>query len=215
MKMNRRGFGLLAGMAAAVLLSAGALITSTGTATAAVVNNEVAPDFTLTNSYGEEVSLSDYAGQIVVLEWTNHGCPFVKKHYATPPANMQGLQIDLTNDKVVWLSIVSSAPGKQGYVTGEEANALTTSRGADPTHVLLDPDGVVGRLYGAKTTPHMFIIDRDGTLIYQGAIDDTNSANVSDIDGAVNYVTATFTALNAGETPDPAVTKPYGCSVKY
>jgi peroxiredoxin len=215
MIINRRGIGLVAGMAAAVVLSAGALIASTGPASAAVTNNQAAPDFTLTNSYGEEVSLSDFAGQRVVLEWTNHGCPFVKKHYATPPANMQSLQAGAGEDEYVWLTIISSAEGKQGYVTGEEANALTDNRDAAPVHVLLDPTGEVGRLYDAKTTPHMYVIDEDGILVYQGAIDDNPSSNVEDIATATNYVASTFAALDAGEAPDPAVTKAYGCSVKY
>jgi len=215
MIINRRGIGLVAGMAAAVVLSAGALIASTGPASAAVTNNQAAPDFTLTNSHGEEVSLSDFAGQRVVLEWTNHGCPFVKKHYATPPANMQSLQAGAGEDETVWLTIISSAEGKQGYVTGEEANALTDNRDAAPAHVLLDPTGEVGRLYDAKTTPHMYVIDEDGILVYQGAIDDNPSSNVEDIATATNYVASTFAALDAGETPDPAVTKAYGCSVKY
>lgn len=215
MIINRRRIGLLAGMAAAVLLSAGALIASSGPANATVTNAEAAPDFTLTNSYGEEVSLSDFAGQRVVLEWTNHGCPFVKKHYATPPANMQSLQAGAAENEVVWLTIISSAPGKQGHVTGDEANELTTNRSASPAHVLLDPTGEVGRLYDAKTTPHIFIIDADGTLVYQGAIDDNPSSNVEDIATATNYVAASFAALDAGEMPEPGVTKAYGCGVKY
>ena len=213
--LNRRQFSLFAGMTAAVALTAAAMITSTLPAQAAVTNGEAAPNFTLSDSNGNAVSLADFSGKKVVLEWSNDGCPFVKKHYADPARNMQNLQASAAEDDVVWLTIISSAPGKQGHVTGEEANALSESRGASPAHVLLDPTGEVGKLYSAKTTPHMFIIDESGNVVYQGAIDDNPSSNPADIEGAVNYVTASFAALAAGNVPDPAVTKPYGCSVKY
>lgn len=212
---NRRYIGQAAGMAAAVALTAGALIASTANAApdADATVGQPAPDFTATTSHGETVSLSDFAGQTVVLEWTNHGCPFVKKHYDATHANMQSLQAEA--DDVVWVTVISSAPGKQGHVTGEEANALTAQRDARPDHVILDASGDVGQLYDAKTTPHMYVIDAEGTLAYAGAIDSIPSARISDIPEADNHVMAALDALANGETPDPAATKPYGCSVKY
>lgn len=172
-----------------------------------------APIFSLQNSFGETVSLDAFKGKTVILEWTNHACPYVKKHYNSD--NMQALQRDYTEDNVVWLSIISSAPGKQGYVDAAEANSLTTSRNAAPTHVLFDPDGTVGKMYKAKTTPHMYIVDPQGTLQYAGAIDSIKSANPADIPKAVNYVNGGMSALAAGKQPDPALTAPYGCSIKY
>ena len=152
----------------------------------------------------------------MIIEWVNYDCPFVKKHYHRSHQNMQKLQAKYTSKGVVWLSICSSAPGKQGHVSPDEARELTTSRGAKPTHVLFDPTGEVGRNYGAKTTPHMYIIDDTGTLLaYNGAIDSIPSANPADIAKAKNYVKTAMTALAAGEKPNPATTKPYGCSVKY
>jgi len=200
-------------MAAAVALTAGALIASTGTANAEAAAN--APAFTGITSNGETVSLADFAGKTVVLEWTNDGCPFVKKHYAEPIKNMQTLQADATADDVVWLSVISSAPGKQGHVDGAAANELTTSRGAAPSHVILDETGEIGKLYDAKTTPHMFVITADGEVAYEGAIDSKKSANPADIEGATNYVTAALDSVAAGEPVETASTKPYGCSVKY
>ena len=218
MLFSRRRVGLWAGMATAVALTSGAMIASTASAETAVVG-EAAPTFTVMDTKGNTHSLSDFAGKRVVLEWTNHGCPFVVKHYAKPPKNMQTTQASTTDgdDGVVWLSVISSAPGKQGYVTGTEADELTTSRGAVPTAVILDPEGTLGRMYGAKTTPHMYIIDNDDaqTLVYNGAIDDKKSTRVSDIDGATNYVTQALGELDAGEAVTNATTAPYGCSVKY
>lgn len=194
-------------------LAAG-LMLATGTALAKAQIGQPAPGFTLTSSEGSEVSLSDFSGKTVILEWTNHQCPFVKKHYSS--GNMQALQARYTDDDTVWLSIISSAPGKQGHVSPEQARELTTSRGAKPTHVLFDPTGEVGRAYGAKTTPHMYVIDEAGTLLaYNGAIDSIRSADPADIPKATNYVKTAMSALAAGEQPDPASTKPYGCSVKY
>ena len=144
-------------------------------------------------------------------------CPFVQKHYAEPHLNMQSLQADAADadGNVVWLSVVSSAPGKQGHVDGAAANALTTSRGAAPAHVLLDETGEIGRLYDAKTTPHMFVITADGTIAYDGAIDSKASAKVADIPDATNYVSAALNSVAKGEAVETASTKPYGCSVKY
>ena len=153
------------------------------------------------------------AGKIVVLEWTNHQCPFVRKHYGAN--NMQTLQKDYTDKGVVWLSIISSAPGKQGHVEPQRANELTVSRGAHPTAVLLDTSGEVGRIYGASNTPHMYIIDTDGVLVSMGAIDSIRSANPADIGDAVNYVALGLDELMSGQPVSNPVTRPYGCSVKY
>lgn len=172
-----------------------------------------APDFTLINSEGKEVSLADYKGKHVVLEWTNHQCPYVVKHYDSD--NMQTLQRKYTDKDVVWLSIISSAKGKQGYVEADKANQLTTERKADPSHVLFDPTGEVGKAYAAKTTPHMYLIDPEGMLRYAGAIDSIKSANPADIPKAENYVISGLTALLAGEEVEKKLTPPYGCSIKY
>lgn len=172
-----------------------------------------APDFTLTDTHGEKRSLSDYKGKFIVLEWINHDCPFVGKHYGS--GNMQKLQREYTEKGVIWLSINSSAPGKQGYCTPEQANKLTKKKEAFPTAVLLDPDGKVGNIYGAKTTPHMFIITPEGILIYNGAIDDKPSTKKKDIAKAKNYVRATLDAAMNGKKVAIPTTQPYGCSVKY
>lgn len=185
----------------------------TGHANAAIETGAEAPDFTATDSNGVTHSLSDFAGKTVVLEWTNHDCPFVVKHYDTN--NMQTLQKNATDNGVIWLSIISSAPGKQGHVSAEEANALTQERGAAPTAVLLDESGEVGRLYDAKTTPHMFVIDENGVVVYQGAIDDNDSARHSTVEGATNYVAQALSALENGAAVEVGSTRPYGCSVKY
>lgn len=172
-----------------------------------------APDFTAVDSKGASHSLSAFKGKYVVLEWLNHGCPYVKKHYGAK--NMQGLQAEFTAKDVVWLSIISSADGKQGYSTPEKANSDVGAHGAKPTAVLLDPKGEVGRLYGAKTTPHMFVVNPKGELIYKGAIDSVKSADADDIAGATNYVRAALTEAMAGKPVSTPETKPYGCSVKY
>lgn len=174
---------------------------------------EPAPDFTLVDSNGAEQSLSNYLGQRVVLEWTNHGCPYVGKHYGT--GNMQTLQREATEAGVVWLSIISSAPGRQGYVSGEEANNLTATRGAYPTAVLFDPDGHVGHDYDARTTPGMYVIDETGILRYMGAIDDQPTARRSSVEGANNYVRLALADLDAGREVQIAETQQYGCSIKY
>ena len=192
---------------AAVVLSAA------GTAQAAADVGAAAPDFSLPDSNGETRSLSDFGGQYVVLEWTNDGCPFVRKHYGS--GNMQSLQKEYTAKDVAWLSIISSAPGEQGHVSGAEANALTAERDAAPTAVLLDPSGDVGREYDAKTTPHMYIIDPKGTLIYAGGIDSIPSANPQDIEKAMPYVKLALDEAMAGKPVSQAQTRPYGCSVKY
>ena len=180
---------------------------------AAVEPGETAPDFTLKDSKGNSQKLSSFSGKFVVLEWMNPECPFVKKHYST--GNMQSLQKEHTAKGIVWLSIISSAPGKQGYCTGPQAEANTKDQKAFPTAVLLDPSGEVGQLYGAKTTPHMFVINPEGKLIYMGAIDSIRSANSSDCAKADNYVRQTLNAALAGKPVPNPETKSYGCSVKY
>lgn len=179
----------------------------------AVTRAAEAPAFTLTDSNGTQHSLADFKGKVVVLEWFNHGCPFVKKHYAK--GNMQALQKTYTDKGVVWLAICSSAEGKQGYDTAEGHNKTAKDKGTNATAILIDADGKVGKAYGAKTTPHMYVIDAEGQLVYQGAIDDKRSTSPDDIPGAKNYVAAALDALLAGEGVEVASTVPYGCSVKY
>jgi peroxiredoxin len=174
---------------------------------------ELAPDFTATDSEGNTQKLRDQKGSIVVLEWTNHDCPFVRKHYGS--GNMQALQKEANEQDIVWWSVISSAPGKQGHVSPDQANELTNQRNAAPSAVLLDPEGTIGELYGARTTPHMYVIDPEGELVYMGAIDDIPSANESDVETANNYVRMALTAAQKGQPAEPATTQPYGCSVKY
>jgi len=198
-------------LSAAALFGAALL---TGTASAKVATGSTVSDMQVTDSNGTVHNLSDFAGKNVVLEWTNEGCPYVKKHYKS--GNMQALQKEATADGVtVWLSVISSAPGKQGYKTGAEANAHVAETGAAPTAVILDSDGVKGRTFSAKTTPHMYVIDASQTLVYQGAIDDNRSANPADALTANNYVRAALASVKAGEAVATAETTPYGCSVKY
>jgi len=174
---------------------------------------EAAPDFTLKDSNGNEHSLSDFNGKYVVLEWVNYDCPFVKKHYNS--GNMQKLQKEYTDKGVIWLSINSSAPGKQGNYSNEEINKKAKERGANFNAYLVDPTGEVGKMYGAKTTPHMYVINPEGTLVYVGGIDDTPSTDVDDIETATNYVSAALNASMNGKDITVPVSKPYGCSVKY
>lgn len=180
-----------------------------------VENEDSAPEFKLSDSYGNEISLSSFIGKKVVLEWTNHGCPYVAKHYET--GNMQSTQEFAKEEEIIWLSIISSAPGTQGYVSSDEANALTITRKASPSHVLFDPTGEVGRIYDAKTTPHMYIIDEEGLMKYQGAIDDAGGRGFMsrDLLKAKNYVKESLKEMATGEEISSPVTKPYGCSVKY
>lgn len=174
---------------------------------------EAAPAFTLMDAAGKEHSLSDYAGKIVVLEWVNHGCPFVKKFY--DGGHMQAMQAEMKEKGVVWLSICSSAEGKQGWMTPEDQLKTIEAKNIEAHAVLLDGDGTVGRAYGARTTPHMFVIDAEGNLAYQGAIDSKRSTNAADIPDAQNYVRDAVAALIAGEPVAVPQTQPYGCSVKY
>ena len=180
-----------------------------------VENENSAPEFKLLDSYGNEISLSSFIGKKVVLEWTNHGCPYVAKHYET--GNMQSTQEFAKEEEIIWLSIISSAPGTQGYVSSDDANALTMTRKASPSHVLFDPTGKVGRIYDAKTTPHMYIINEEGLMKYQGAIDDAGGRGFMsrDLLKAKNYVKESLQQMGTGEEISSPVTKPYGCSVKY
>lgn len=172
-----------------------------------------APVFSGVDSNGVSHALADFRGQIVVLEWTNDGCPFVRRHYES--GHMQALQKEMTDADVVWLSVISSAPGEQGYVDGAEANMLTDQRGAAPTAVILDPSGEIGHLYNAKTTPHMYVINPEGVLVYMGAIDNEPRNWGADPHKAENYVREAVAAVQAGTPVPTPVTQAYGCTVKY
>jgi peroxiredoxin len=174
---------------------------------------EPAPQFNAQDITGKTIRLADYAGKTIVLEWTNDGCPFVGKHYDS--GNMQALQQKYTAAGVVWLTLASSAPGEQGYVTPADAKADLAHWRATPTDFLLDPDGAVGRLYDARATPNMVVIDRTGRVAYMGAIDDTPSTRLADVKTAHNYVVAALDALAAGQPVAVTSTRAYGCSVKY
>lgn len=182
-------------------------------AMAQVKTGEQAPGFLLADVNGNAITLEGFAGKFIVLEWINHDCPFVRKHYDS--GNMQELQKEYTKQGVIWLAIASSAPGKQGHYSGEEHKVIAAQKGFSGTALLLDPDGKVGRAYGAKTTPHMFVINPDGKVIYQGAIDDHPSANKADAKTANNYVRAALDAALKGGEVAVGSAAPYGCSVKY
>ena len=179
----------------------------------AQVVGKPAPNFTAADVNGKPVTLSDFRGKTVVLEWNNPDCPFVKKHYGS--GNMQKAQAAAARDNVVWLTINSGAPGKQGHMNGAEAKAFVAKAGARPTAYLLDPRGVVGKAYDAKTTPHMYIVNKAGTLVYAGGIDDKPTAKPADVDGARNHVLASRAELEAGKAVSVATSRPYGCAVKY
>jgi peroxiredoxin len=196
---------------AVVLMVAIALFS--GALPAAPVVGKPAPAFSGVDTSGRTWSLAGLHGKPVILEWTNHDCPYVRKHYGS--GNMQALQKEAVKAGYVWLTVVSSAPGKQGHVTPAEADRLTTLRGAAPTAVLLDETGEIGGAYLAQTTPHMFVIGKDGTLLYMGGIDDRPTSNPADIAGATNYVRAAMADIAAGRPVAQPVTRPYGCSVKY
>jgi hypothetical protein len=174
---------------------------------------EPAPDFSVADAYGNVHSLSDFEGRYVILEWLNHDCPFVRKHY--DGNNMQQLQKKYTDQDVVWLSVISSVPGTQGHLQPDEARAITNEKGASPTAVLLDTDGSMGKAYDARVTPHMFIINPEGIVEYNGAIDDKPTARARDLEGAHNYLTAAMTSLMNGEEVEVTTNTPYGCTVKY
>lgn len=194
-------------------LIAALLLALTAAAQAMPKVGQPAPDFVGADTQGREHTLKDYRGKTVVLEWTNHDCPYVRKHYGA--GNMQAQQREAAQAGVVWLSVISSAPGKQGHVSATEADRLTEQRGAAPTAVLLDPEGTIGRSYGARTTPHMYIIDPEGTLAYMGGIDNIPSANPDDIPRAAQYVRVALAEVLNGDAVSEPVTRPYGCSVKY
>ncbi|MFV3127764.1 redoxin domain-containing protein [Niveispirillum sp. KHB5.9] len=179
----------------------------------AAVIGKAAPAFTGTNVDGAAVSLADYKGKLVILEWTNHGCPFVRKHYDS--GNMQAVQAEAVAAGAVWLNVISSAPGEQGNVTPADAKARAASEKWSATTTILDPTGAIGRAYAAKTTPHLFIIGKDGTLLYDGAIDDKPTADKADIPGAKNYVRAALADIAAGKPVAVSSSRAYGCSVKY
>jgi peroxiredoxin len=182
-------------------------------ATAQAVVGSAAPAFTATDSHGQTHSLDQYRGKYVVLEWHNQGCPYTKKHYVS--GNMQSLQKEWTAKGVAWFTVISSAPGEQGYVTDPQENAYLAQMHADPTAVLMDANGKLGHLYGAKTTPEMYVIDPNGKLIYEGAIDDRPTPDTADIKGADNYLSDALTESMAAKPVLKSYTRPYGCSVKY
>ena len=209
-KDNGRTVGLALVLIAALWAGSGVAVPALGDA---LQIGQPAPEFTVKDTKGSSLSLSQYRGKTVVLEWTNAECPYTRKHYTS--GNMQGIQALAQKDGVVWLTVISSAPGKQGYVNGPAADALTQSRGAVPTAVVLDPSGTVGRLYGAKTTPHMYVIDKNGALQYMGGIDSIATADVSDIAKAEPYLREAMLDVVQGKPVAHPVTRPYGCSVKY
>lgn len=202
----------------AVLFAAAVTLSAPLAGLAAAAGEELtvgaaAPDFSATDSRGRTRRLAEFRGKTVVLEWTNADCPYTRKHYTS--GNMQSLQALANEHGVIWLSIISSAPGKQGYVDGAQADALTRSRHALPSAVLLDPSGTVGRLYHAKTTPHMFVIDAQGDLRYMGGIDSIATADTADIAKAEPYLKEALLAVVDDKPVAHPVTRPYGCSVKY
>lgn len=189
------------------------LLATTGSAFADAEVGKAAPEFTLTDTNGKSHSLKEFKGKTVVLEWLNFDCPFVKKHYGS--GHMQKLQAEETKKGVVWLSIVSSAKGKQGYYDPKTMNARREKEKGMQTAILYDSDGKVGKAYGAKTTPHMFVIDKDGKVAYRGAIDDKDTTDLEDIATAKNYVQAALDDIQANRKVATTETKPYGCGVKY
>lgn len=196
------------------LFTMAALILPAGIVYAAPALGEKAPDFEGTTASGETFKLSDHLGEVVVLEWTNHQCPYVIKHYDT--GNMQDVQKEAKEIYgAKWVTIVSSAPGRQGHVSPEEALEIAEEAGAHIDAKILDESGVIGQMYEAKTTPHMYIIDAEGHLVYAGAIDDNSSPRHETVEGAQNYVLAALSDLQAGKAVQTAQTQPYGCSVKY
>jgi peroxiredoxin len=202
--MKRSVFGLIA--IAAALLIAPILMS-------AIRIGEPAPDFSATASNGRSYRLSEFRGKFVVLEWHNNGCPYTRKHYES--GNMQRLQKEWTGKGVAWFTVISSAPGTQGYMTADQENAYLAKMGATPTAALLDPNGDLGHLYDAKTTPHIIIINPQGVVIYDGAIDDHPTSDASDIPNSKNYVNMALGDALAGRAVSESATRPYGCSVKY
>jgi peroxiredoxin len=205
-------FRPLAALCASAILAV-TLIAAIPTASAPAEAKKKAPEFSLPSAAGKTHALSEFKGKWVVLEWWNHQCPFVVKHYKE--GNMQSLKDKMTKGGVVWLTINSSAPGKQGHVSAAKATELMAQMKSKPTAVLLDHDGKVGRSFQAKVTPHMFLINPEGYIEYEGAIDSVRSTNPADIAGATNYLMAAYTEAKAGKPVTTPKTQPYGCSVKY
>ncbi|GGI17874.1 redoxin domain-containing protein [Oxalicibacterium faecigallinarum] len=210
-RFSRRAMLRTTALTAALI--GGSMMFGTSPAFAAPAVGQAAPAFTAVDSKGKEHKLSDFKGKTVVLEWTNHDCPYVKKHYNS--SNMQNLQKQASDAGVVWLSVISSAPGEQGHVEGAKADELTASRKAVPTAVLLDPQGTIGKAYDARTTPHMYVIDAKGVLRYAGGIDSIASTKVEDVAKADPYFKTALEAIVKGEDVRQPVTRPYGCNVKY
>jgi peroxiredoxin len=184
-----------------------------GSAALAASVGQSAPAFSATDAAGRPVSLADFKGRTVVLEWVNPECPYVRKHYDS--ANMQSTQKRATGKGVVWLAVNSTATGHVDYRKPADMAAWMQAQKAAPTHTLMDSDGKVGRAYGARTTPHLYIVDAKGTLVYAGGIDDKPSANPADVKTAKNHVDAALADIATGRPVAQAVTRPYGCSVKY
>ena len=200
---------VLAGLACAgLVLAAGSALAQSPAKVGAP-----APAFQAIDADGKTRSLSEFAGKTVILEWTNHDCPYVRKHYNS--ATMQTLQKDMARDGVIWLSVISSPVGEQGHVDGAAAKQLSAKRDAAPAAILLDPDSKLARAYGATTTPHMYIVDPKGALAYMGAIDDKPSASAASLTGAKSYVRQAVAELKAGKPVTEAATRAYGCAVKY
>jgi len=212
-RMTRRTFVAGTTLAGLATVAGRGMLASPAWAAGVAKVGETAPAFSTAATNGRSVSLADQRGKIVILEWTNHDCPYVRKHYDS--GNMQTLQKEITAQGVVWLTLISSSPGTQGYVSPKEADELTASRKANPTAVLLDPTGAVGKAYGATNTPHMYIVDKAGLLVYAGAIDDRPTTRRADVQGAHNYVRAALEDMAAGRTVQTPVTRAYGCTVKY
>ena len=196
---------------AIVTVAAALLVLPILIATAKV--GDPAPGFTASGSDGKSYNLAEYRGKYVVLEWHNNGCPYTRKHYES--GNMQRLQKEWTGKGVVWFTVISSAPGTQGYVTADQENAYMSKMHATPTAALLDPNGEIGHMYDAKTTPHMIVINPSGNIIYDGAIDDHPTPDQSDIASSKNYVDVALQEAMSGKPVQTASTRPYGCSVKY
>jgi hypothetical protein len=194
-----------------VALAAAVMVAAPGLAAPQI--GKPAPNFRLTDVNGRAVTLSAFRGKTVVLEWNNPECPFVRKHYGS--ANMQRTQAAAKKDGVVWLTINSSGPGKQGHMNPAQAKAAVAAQKSQSTAYLLDPSGVVGKAYQAKTTPHMYIVNKAGTLVYAGGIDDKPTPNPADINGARNHVLAALAELKAGKPVSVSTSRPYGCNVKY
>jgi peroxiredoxin len=211
--MTRRAWLLGGGAVAVAGVLGGAVLLNSGPALAAVETGAAAPPFSVVDANGATRTLAEFSGRTVVLEWTNHGCPYVRKHYDA--GNMQRLQQEAAESGVVWLQVISSARGEQGYLDGAGAVARVQADSAHPAATLLDASGAMGRAYGARNTPHMFVINGEGRVVYQGAIDNRPSARASSLEGAANYVGAALEDVAAGRAGRTAETTPYGCSVKY